>query len=112
MGSCEGKCLGEWVIVSGSVFLCWAVVLFSPGLNALQVSMDVPFQWPGGSLGSGDKPEKGTCQTFGRVVSVNFCFLNLSTAFQSYNHFSPRLFKCSKNLPAKCSIQIITSRCW
>lgn len=28
MGSLEGKCLGEWVIVSGSVFLCWAVVLF------------------------------------------------------------------------------------
>lgn len=28
MGSLEGKCLGEWVIVSGSMFFCWAVVLF------------------------------------------------------------------------------------
>lgn len=28
MGSWEGKCLGEWVIVSGSVLLCCAVVLF------------------------------------------------------------------------------------
>lgn len=64
-------------IVSGNVFLCSAAVLFPLILNALQVSMHVPSQWSRGRLGSGDKlGGKGTCQTFGRVVCANLCFLN------------------------------------
>lgn len=71
--------MGEWVIVSGNVFLCSAAVLFLLALNAVQVSMHVLSQWLRGRLGNGDKQGKGTCQTFGRVVCASLCFLNPST---------------------------------